>query len=193
MQGKIILISGTPGTGKTTVARKLSEITGFPYLNLTETVIENKLYAGEDKERETKIVELSKIWDFLKNFLKEACSNIILDSHLGDAAPPENLLKAIILRAHPSILEKRLKQRGWRWSKILENIQAEILDVCLIEALNAYSKSRVYEIDTSKLEPDKTVSIVLRIIEGAEEMYRAGGINWLGVLEEEGKLSQYFP
>jgi len=41
----------------------------------------------------------------------------------------------IVLRAHPTILRKRLQDKGFNDAKIQENIEAEALDVCALKLI----------------------------------------------------------
>jgi adenylate kinase len=70
----------------------------------------------------------------------------------------------IIFRTNPRILQNRLKRKGWKKSKIDENVKAEILDAATIEALELHGRSKVFEIDTSKLGPEKTSDIIEKIL-----------------------------
>lgn len=192
MNGKILLISGTPGTGKTTLAKIVCKKQDFKYINLTTLVVKERLYEKTDEIRKTKIVDENKVKAFLKNIVEKSDRKIVLDSHIADIVPSNILMKAIILRSDPDVLVERLKQRGWVWEKILENVQAEILDVCLIEALTAYPKELIYEIDTSSLNMENSVKAIIDIISGKGEKYRYGKINWLTKLASQNKLEKYF-
>ena len=44
---------------------------------------------------------------------------------------------AVVLRCSPKVLKERLEAKGWRESKIMENVEAEAVDVILVEALDA--------------------------------------------------------
>ncbi|MHA1297820.1 MAG: adenylate kinase family protein [Candidatus Helarchaeota archaeon] len=73
---EIILVSGTPGTGKSTMAEYLSKYNHWALFQLGDFILENKLYIGEDKGRNTKIIDdekasimaVIKIFDIIKSF-----------------------------------------------------------------------------------------------------------------------------
>jgi Cdc6-like AAA superfamily ATPase len=44
-----ILISGTPGTGKSTLAKEAAEKTGMTYLNVGDLIKEKGFHAGKDE------------------------------------------------------------------------------------------------------------------------------------------------
>ena len=58
---KIIAASGTPGTGKTTLSKRLAKKLGYFYLDVNKLIIKNKLYEGYDKKRKTKVVDVSRL------------------------------------------------------------------------------------------------------------------------------------
>jgi len=72
---KVVAVSGVPGTGKTTIAKKLAKRLNFYYLDVNRLIAKNKLYEGYDKKRKTKVVGINKLNRFLikeiKNMLNE--------------------------------------------------------------------------------------------------------------------------
>ena len=58
---KVICVSGTPGTGKTILAKKLAKKLNFYYIDVNELISKHKLYEGYDRKRKTKIVDINKL------------------------------------------------------------------------------------------------------------------------------------
>ena len=58
---KVIIVTGTPGTGKTTLSKKLAKELNFSYLDVNETIKKYKLSEGYDKDRDSKIVDVKKL------------------------------------------------------------------------------------------------------------------------------------
>jgi len=189
---KVIIISGTPGTGKTTVASILAKKIKGMHIDLSEFVLKEKLYKEVDEKRETVVTDLDKLLPKLREIIMSVSSPIIIEGHYAEIVPSKFVNVVVILRTHPKELEKRLKKKNFKESKIRENVQAEILGVCSYNALNAYKKEEIYEIDTTSKTPDETVNIILKILEGKGENYKIGKIDWLAVLEKEGTLSYFF-
>lgn len=189
---KVIVISGTPGTGKTVVASILAKKINGLHIDLSELVLKEKLYKEIDKKRETAVADLKKLVPRLIETIKSANFPIIIEGHYAEIVPESFVDAAIILRTHPKELEKRLKGKNFKENKICENIQAEILGVCSYNALNTYNKEKIYEIDTTSKTPNETVELILKIIERKDEEYRIGKIDWLTVLEKEGTLNEFF-
>ncbi|MBL7056230.1 AAA family ATPase [Candidatus Woesearchaeota archaeon] len=151
---KTIVITGTPGTGKTTVATKLSQILNFYYMDVNKVIKKYDLSEGYDKKRKSKIVDTKLLNKALKKEISEikegpkSKKGLIIDSHLAHYLPEKYVDLCIITKCGLKILEKRLKKRNYSQSKIRENLDAEIFDICLIEARE--KKHDIMLIDTSK-------------------------------------------
>ncbi|MBW2977458.1 adenylate kinase family protein [Candidatus Woesearchaeota archaeon] len=149
----IIAVSGTPGTGKTTLAKKLMNKFNYPLLDVKKFIKEKKLAESYDKKRKSNIVDIKKL---NKGLIKEIKSiqkehkpkGIIIDSHLSHFLPKKYVDLCVITKTDLKTLEKRLKKRRYNKEKIRENLDAEIFDICLNEAKE--NKHKVLVVDTTK-------------------------------------------
>lgn len=57
-----IIITGTPGVGKTSHAEMLAEKTGLQHLQINKFAEENDCYDGRDEELQSWIVDEDKVW-----------------------------------------------------------------------------------------------------------------------------------
>lgn len=160
------MITGTPGTGKSTVARLLSKKISFERVNISELVEKEKLFISWDKKHRTKIVDTDGLKVRLEEIAKKIDKDLIIDGHLAHFAPNDIVTHNIVLRAHPKELKKRLIKKGFQTEKIKENIEAEALDICLSEAVENYGREKVFEIDTTKRTAKEVMNIILRILLG---------------------------
>ncbi len=83
----------------------------------------------------------------------------------------------IVLRIHPSLLEERLIERDYSSSKIQENLEAEAIGVCSMEALEIHG-NKVQEIDAGNLSPDEVLKIIIQVVDG-EKKFPVGEIDFL--------------
>jgi adenylate kinase len=130
-------ISGTPGTGKSAIAEELEE-RGYRVVHATETTREFVIEA--DNRRETVIID-EEAW--IKSFKP---IDGFVEGHLAHLLPCDLV---IILRCRPDILKMRLEKRGYPDEKIRENVEAEALDVILVETLEIHPPGQIIEIDTT--------------------------------------------
>jgi adenylate kinase len=145
----IIAITGTPGTGKTSVSQRLSEITGYRLIGLNGLAQEKGLYVGTDRKRGCRIVDVPALRREIGKIGKDGRPAII-ESHFAHDMPADLV---VVLRTSPGEIRKRAASRGWSSEKTEENAEAEIMEVCRSEALE--SGKDVEEIDTTgKSVPD---------------------------------------
>ena len=126
----IIAISGTPGTGKTVVADALSKALGWRVLHLNDVAKAHGLWLGRDKKRDCMIVDVHAVETEVRS-IAEKERNLIIESHYAHEMDAD---VTVILRCSPEELRRRMEKKGWRSSKIDENIQAEIMEICRQEA-----------------------------------------------------------
>lgn len=143
----IIIISGTPGTGKTEVAKLIAKKKKLKYIDVNKLIKENKLYEKYDKKLKTYIVNPKKLNSFLIKLIKKE-KNLVIDSHLAHYLPKKYVDLCIITKCDLKILKKRLEKRKYSKEKIRENLDSEIFDVCLREAEEIGHKIKV--VDTTK-------------------------------------------
>ncbi len=131
-----IALTGTPGVGKTATAKDLSALLHMTHINISEVADEMGALTGENGD--TSIVDTDILRQKIENM-----DNIIIDSHFSELFKVDLVF---VLRCEPKILYERLKKRGYSEKKIKENVEAEILDYCLMSALEHHDAETVFEI-----------------------------------------------
>ena len=188
---RVILITGTPCVGKTTTTKQLATKLKAQYVNLTDFAKTYGLTLGEDTERKTTIIDEEKMRTKLTQTITETDNaNIIIDGHYAAAVTPTNLVSNVfVLRRNPKELKEFMQKCGFSDPKLYENLSAEILDSCLIEAMQT-QQGKVCELDVTGKSVDETVNEIMDVLENGKKCY-AGFVDWLGMLEQEGLTDQY--
>jgi adenylate kinase len=157
-----VLITGTPGTGKTSLAALIAQDLGYRHLEVGKIVAENGLFSGRDEERQTNIVEEDdedRLLDFMEDMMVKGGN--VVDYHSSELFPQRWFQLVIVLRAETENIFDRLTARGYSERKREENLEAEICGVCLEEAMESYDPSIVVERPSNTLEDmEATVSLV---------------------------------
>ena len=145
-----IVITGTPGTGKTEVAKKLSKLLGLKLLD-TRPVLE-KAKIGYDEKRKTDIIDERKFGALLD----EIKGDFIAEGHLTHFAKKVDL--CVVLTCNAKELRRRLEERGWKKEKIDENVKSELVKICLGEAMDM--KHEILVVDTSEKRAEEVAKEV---------------------------------
>ncbi len=146
MKHKVIAISGTPGTGKSTLAILLEKKISYYRLDLHKYYKE--LSIGYDKKKQCYDLDLKKVIALVKKTKKEHPVTVI-DSHISHLLPSSLVDLCIVLScSNIKKLGLRLKERKYSLKKIRENLDAEIFQICLGEAHD--NEHKVITFDTAK-------------------------------------------
>ncbi|KAK6103206.1 Adenylate kinase isoenzyme 6 [Brugia pahangi] len=147
-----LLITGTPGTGKTTLCETLSEKLGFDYINCGKEIVENNLYVEYDEEFGSYILDEDKFLDHIEDRMNSESGGYIVDYHGSDFFPERWFDFVFVLRCNNTLLYDRLSARGYNKKKIEENIECEIFGSLLEEAKDSYDEKIVYELQNETVE-----------------------------------------
>ncbi|MBN1682909.1 AAA family ATPase [Candidatus Bathyarchaeota archaeon] len=186
----VILFTGTPGTGKTTISRLINSKLNGIYLNLTEFSKSQDLVLEKDVERDTLIIDIESLKKRLSKIINSTNKIILIDSHFStDVVELSKVKYVIVLRRAPWLLFNELMERCYDIDKIKENVEAEIIGVCLSSALDVFEKEKIIEIDTTNSTPEKIAEYLLLIINGKTQA-TYGNIDWMAYPEIETLLKR---
>ena len=139
-----IAITGTPGSGKTTLAKMLGKEYKLNIINEKDFAIQNGIGKFNDEnELEIPLLEFEKKANefLLKN------DGILLEGHVLC----EVKLKVdyiILISINPEELEARLEQRNYPPLKIMDNVFCEGIDYCKKNVVRNYPKEKIIQISS---------------------------------------------
>jgi adenylate kinase len=142
---RILVVTGTPGTGKTTIAENAAMmLKGARIVHINDLVKEKRLYTSRSKKDGALVVDMRRLKQELGRVVREqGCRILILEGHVLCDLRVRGAI-AVVVREHLSVLLKRMRRRGYGPEKIMDNLVCEATDYCGIKALANYS--RVYEL-----------------------------------------------
>lgn len=180
-----IVITGNPGVGKHTVAKKLSQKLAQPVLDLNQIAIESKVF---EKHNSTLDVDVDKLAKIMKKLVQK---NSIIVGHLA----PYVLSKlqvdyVIILRKNPYKLIPIYKKRKYTQKKIIENIGSEILGIIEYDAITRFGMQKTFQINVTCLSTRQTINKIGLIL---KHKFKGDKIDWLELVANKGDLAKFFP
>lgn len=190
-KGRVIVVAGTPGTGKTGFSRLLGKKLDANSINLNEFAKEHDLIERYDRRRRTLVIDESSLRRELKKHLTDLKREMLVEGHYSARLIPGHLSRIVfVLRCDPMILRSRLRRRGYTGKKIRENVEAEVLDVCLSEAVAVHGPSKIAEIDTTSRTTADCVKEALGILTEKRKRH-IGRYDWIAELERKGRLDEF--
>uniref|UniRef100_A0A0C9QN43 Adenylate kinase isoenzyme 6 homolog n=1 Tax=Wollemia nobilis TaxID=56998 RepID=A0A0C9QN43_9CONI len=147
-----ILVTGTPGTGKTTTCSLLADdpTLNLRHINVGDLVKEKNLHDGWDEEYECFILNEDLVIDELETLMEEGGN--VVDHHNCDFFPQRWFDCVVVLQTNNSILHDRLANRGYGGLKLKNNIECEIFQVLLEEAHESYSRDIIVALRSDTIE-----------------------------------------
>lgn len=187
-----IILSGTPGVGKHTIATMLSSL--FDKVTIVDI---NKIILSEDllipSQRENHDVDIQKSFDFLTLLLsKKEYQDSIIVGHLAPYVIDPLLVDlAVILRRSPYELRKIYEDRSYSQTKISDNIVAEILGIISYDALKTFEFSKLSELEiaTSVLPSLSAQKIVNMYMDKKQRSF--GNIDWLPLIQNDPDMLKF--
>lgn len=146
-KGVNILITGTPGTGKTTMAASIvEELDNFEHVEVGKLIKEHRFYSSYDETFDTHTIEEDdeeRLLDYMEPIMTGTRKNHVVDYHSSELFPERWFHLVVVLKASTEKLYERLQTRKYNEAKCAENMEAEIMCVCEEEAKEAYKEDIV--------------------------------------------------
>jgi adenylate kinase len=175
-----ILVTGTPGTGKTTVAEAivaaLQQQQRFQHVDSKSIIEQYHCTDGHDDQLHTDFLDEDKFLDALETIFDDNDDDddntdtdnnhhteggIVLDFHIPEIFPQRWFDLVLVCRTTTDVLFDRLTARRYDTIKRDNNVQAEIMHVIHEAAVDAYEPHLVHAVDNNTL--DDLTAIVARV------------------------------
>lgn len=145
-----LLVTGTPGVGKSTLCAKLAEMTGLSWLEISKIAKENNCIEEFDETYQCGVLDEDKLLDGLEGMM--GVGGNIVDYHSCNLFPERWFDIVFVLRIDNTTLYDRLAARGYTGKKLEDNINCEIFQTICEEARASYAPEIVYELNSSTPE-----------------------------------------
>src|SRR3990170_4822303 len=156
-------ITGTPATGKRTVATILAEKLNAHLVDLNRLILGRRLMG--DAETANPPLALRRSRKAVAEALRSR--PVVIFGHLLPYVTlAESVDLVVVLRCSPHTLLGRYAERGYSPSKARANAGAEILDLLLADALRNFGRDRVAEIDVTNSTPQAAVTQIVAMLKG---------------------------
>lgn len=183
-----IIITGTPGVGKTTTALQLIELaqtqTSSPpqsslplkHLSINKLAKDLSLYESYDSDLQAHVIDEERLLDEVSDKISdgEGTGGWVIDWHVCDIFPERWVDLVVVLRCEDTnVFYERLtsdkkaengEKRGYTGQKLQENIDAEIFGVIADEAREAWSGEGAV-VELQSVEAEQIEENVERILE----------------------------
>lgn len=145
-----IIVTGTPGVGKTTTATQLLSLASswspsinLKHLSINDLVKSRECHSGYDEEMQTLIVDEDRLMDEVEKEIEDGDGDggWIIDWHSTAGFAVRWVDLVVVLRCEEtSVLFDRLSARGYKDNKVQENMDAEIFGVVSEEAKEGWEE-----------------------------------------------------
>ncbi|MFX0013499.1 MAG: AAA family ATPase [Promethearchaeota archaeon] len=157
----LLYITGVTGTGKTSVAKKLSKQLTLDYVELNTVILEKGFYLGYDIDRDSVIIDD----DLLISYLESELTTKRRLCLIGMVVPLEVIFDlVIVLRCRIDILKQRLLARNYPEMKIEANIEAEIMNISYYDAIDLLSYNQIVEVSNDDMSIDETCLQIVSLV-----------------------------
>lgn len=147
-----IALTGSPGVGKTTVATLGSRLHAWKVVDVKQWALDVGLAEDFDEHDQAHVVDVEGL--ALEHEWEQAPQvTTVYEGHLAHLLPVD---AAWVLRCDPRVLRPRLEARAYSRAKVVENLEAEALDIILQECLDRFAD--VTAVDATRRSPEEVLS-----------------------------------
>jgi adenylate kinase len=187
-----IILSGTPGVGKHTIATILSSLFDkVPIVDINKIILSENLLISPHKKNHD--VDIQKSFDFLTLLLsKKEYQDSIIVGHLAPYVIDPLLVDlVVILRRSPYELRKIYEDRSYSQTKISDNMVAEILGILSYDSLKNFEFSKLSELEiATSILPSLSAQKIVDMY-GDRKQRVFGNIDWLPLIQNDPDMLKF--
>ena len=178
-----IVITGTPGVGKHTIGKKLSQKLELEMVDINEVAKKSGLFEQNDESND---VDVEKLQEILREKISNNC---IIVGHLSPyVLDNEKINRVIVLRRSPYDLIQVYGERGYSDKKSKENASSEILGVITYDAINQF-QDKVVQINVTDRNVNEVLEKTESVISGNMDTEE---VDWLELVTKNNDLKKFF-
>ena len=154
--GRFLAITGTPGTGKKTLAPAVAKELGLPCVGLNQLLSPGELRKADEG------VDTRKLRGRL---LATAKGTVLVYGHLvPDVLETGDVRRVVVLRCEPKVLRRRLLGRGYAAPKLRQNLEAELIGVVFADSVKRFGFAKCAQFDSTSRKVRESVRAVARLL-----------------------------
>ncbi len=180
----ILGVTGTPGTGKKSVAPLAADLLGVGCFGINELALAHGFAEAKGDEFE---VDAARLRRAVSSLVPRP--SVIYGHLLPAVLDPRLAERVVVLRCEPGVLKGRLAARGYPPAKVRENLEAELIGLVSSEAHEAFGPV-AFDLDATSTTPAKAAAAVARLSEGGQGGPR---IDWTLNYDSAAKLRSLLP
>ena len=180
----ILGVTGTPGTGKKSVAPLAADLLGVRCFGIDELALAHGFAKAKEDELE---VDTARLRRAVPSLVPRPS---VLFGHLLPAVlDPRLAERVVVLRCEPGVLKGRLAARRYPPAKVRENLEAELIGLVSSESHEAFGHVSC-DLDTTFTTPTEAAAAVAKLSEGRPGRPR---IDWTLNYDSAAKLRSLLP
>ena len=162
-----VALTGTPGVGKTTVAAVAAQ-NGWTVVDVKAWARKEGCVVAYDEADQADVIDTDRLAQRMPKG-----DQLLFEGHLSHLLPVDQVW---LIRCDPAVLRPRLEARGYGPAKVVENLEAEALDILLSEALDHHE--RVLQRDGTRRTPQALFQAFAEASPGGAKETDLEAVDW---------------
>ncbi|MCS7142543.1 MAG: AAA family ATPase [Aigarchaeota archaeon] len=175
MARSLYVLAGTPGVGKSTIGERVAGSLGLRALEVREL-------AGGRIE-----VDVRTLSSRARQEIRRSERDVLLITHIVFRVPDVTVRRVVVLRRDPLEVYEVLRARGYEASKVIENVEAELIGLIHAEAVSVFGRRRVSQVDMTDRSVEEISEKVMRCLESGCD---SDEVDWIERFERDGRIEK---